>query len=141
MDQLVDISGYTPLSGDVLEDIALLVIRIIFGITFIYYGWPKLKDLRSNAQDFVQMGFKPGWVFGTPVAFLETFGAAAVLLGVFTWFFAIGFVVHMTTGAIWKSTSTEKPFTDWSYDLLLLSIALGLLITGAGDISITGLLA
>jgi uncharacterized membrane protein YphA (DoxX/SURF4 family) len=81
------------------------------------------------------MGFKPGWLWGTPVALLESIGSLMVLVGFFTWLAAIGFVVHMTTGTIWKITKTDKPFTDWSYDLLLLSIALLLLVTGPGSIN------
>ncbi len=119
-----------------IDDIILLVVRIIFGVTFFYYGWPKLKDLKNNAGDFEHMGFKPGWLWGTPVALLETIGSLMVIVGFLTWLAAIGFVVHMITGTIWKITKTDKPFTDWSYDLLLLSIALLLLITGPGAINI-----
>jgi putative oxidoreductase len=119
-----------------IEDIVLLVVRIIFGVIFFYYGWPKLKDLKSNASDFEHMGFKPGWLWGTPVALLETIGALMIIVGLFTWLAAIGFAVHMVTGTIWKITKTDKPFTDWSYDLMLLSIALLLLITGPGAINI-----
>lgn len=116
-----------------LQNIVLLVVRIIFALVFLYYGWPKLKDLKSNARDFEEMGFKPGWLWGTPVALLETVGSLMVLVGFFTWLAAAGFFVHMATGTIWKTTKTDKPFTDWSYDLLSMSIALLLLATGPGD--------
>lgn len=128
------LNSFVPLAP--VSGIALFIVRLIFGITFIYYGWPKIKDLKSNARDFEHMGFKPGWLWGTPVALLETVGSLMVIFGVFTWLAAIGFVVHMTTGTVWKITKTEKPFTDWSYDLLLLSIALLLLVTGPGAINI-----
>jgi len=137
MDQVLNA---TPLIVQPWQDLALLVVRIIFGITFLYYGRYKIRDLKQNARDFVEMGFKPGWLFGTPVALLETFGAAGIILGIFTWFFAAGFVIHMAVGTIWKITSTDKPFTDWSYDLLLLSAALLLLVTGPGSISLASLL-
>ncbi|MFQ5575437.1 MAG: DoxX family protein [Anaerolineae bacterium] len=130
MAQLISLNSLAPLAS--LSDIVLLVVRLIFGITFIYYGRHKIKDLKSNANDFVQMGFKPGWLWGTIVALQETVGSLMVILGIFTWLAAIGFVVHMALGAIWKITKTDKPFTDWSYDLLLLSIALLLLVTGPG---------
>jgi len=136
MAQLLSLNALAPLAG--IGDIALLVVRILFGVTFFYYGWPKLKDLRSNAEDFVNMGFQPGWLFGTLVALLETIGGLMVILGVFTWLAAIGFAIHMITGTVWKITKTEKPFTDWSYDLLLLAIALGLLVTGPGALNILG---
>lgn len=134
MDSFTNLNSLAPL--DQFVDIVLLVVRIVFGIVFLYYGYPKLKDLKSNANDFEQMGFKPGWLFGTPVALLETVGSLLIILGFFTWLAAAGFVLHMLTGMIWKITKTDKPFTDWSYDLLLLLIALMLLVTGPGAYNI-----
>lgn len=124
----------TPLSD--ASDLALLIVRIIFGVTFIYYGRPKIMNLKTNASDFEAMGFKPGWLWGTPVALLESVGALAILLGLFTGIIAIGFVIHMTTGAMWKILKTDKPFTDWSYDLLALSVALMLAVTGPGSLAV-----
>lgn len=116
-----------------LSDVAILVARIIFGVTFFYYGWPKLRDLRQNAKDFEQHhGFYPGWLWGTIVALLETFGSLGLIAGVFTPFLAASFAFHMLVGTLWKVTKTEKPFTDWSYDLILLAGALLLLVTGPG---------
>lgn len=116
-----------------LSDIALLVARIIMGVTFFYYGRYKIRDLRQNARDFEEVhGMKPGWLWGTIVALLETVGAALLALGILTPLMAFGFAVHMTMGTLWKTTKTDKPFTDWSYDLLALGVALLLLITGPG---------
>ena len=134
MDSFSNLSSLAPL--DQFGDIVLLIVRVLFGIVFLYYGYPKLKDLKSNAKDFEQMGFKPGWLFGTPVALLETFGSILIILGFFTWLAAIGFAAHMLIGMIWKITKTDKPFTDWSYDLLLLLIAVLLLVTGPGAYNI-----
>ena len=139
MQLLLSINDLTILSG--VSRIALLFVRLIFAITFFSYGWPKLKDLKANAKDFEDMGFKPGWLFGTPIAFLETGGSLLVLLGFFLGIIPALFAIHMTTGTIWKITSTDKPFTAWSYDLLLLSISILLLITGPGSLNLINLLA
>lgn len=115
------------------SDVAILAARIIVGITFLYYGWPKLKDLAQNARDFEKYhGLHPGWLWGTLVALLETFGSLGLILGIFTPFLAASFAFHMLMGALWKVTKTEKPFTDWSYDLILLAGALLLLVAGPG---------
>ncbi len=120
-----------------LSDIALLIARIVLGVTFIYYGQFKWKDMKQNAKDFEEYhGLRPGWFWGTIVAFQEFFGGIFVILGIFTPVFALGFVIHMTGGATWKITKTDKPFTDWSYDLLALSVALLLLIAGPGAFAI-----
>lgn len=134
MDMLIELNQLT-LSGQP-ADIALLLPRVILGVVFFHYGWPKIKDLRANARDFEEMGFKPGWLWGTPIASLETFGSLLILAGAFLAFIPILFIAHMTIGTLWKVTSTEKPFTDWSYDLLLLSIAVLFTITGPGAINL-----
>jgi uncharacterized membrane protein YphA (DoxX/SURF4 family) len=51
-------------------------------------------------------------------------GGLAVLLGLYAWVAAALIACHMATGTVWKITKTDKPFTDWSYDLLLLALAL-----------------
>ncbi|MDX1607822.1 MAG: DoxX family protein [Candidatus Spechtbacterales bacterium] len=113
-------------------DIALFVARVIAGITMMYYGQLKIRDLKKNARDFVEMGFKPGWFWGTPVAINEFFGGLAIVLGVYIWIPAALFAVQMMGGAIWKITKTDKPFTDWSYDLLLFALMLVLITAGSG---------
>ena len=112
----------------------MLIARILFGVVFFYYGWPKLKDLKKNAKDFEGMGFKPGMLWGTIVALLETVGAIGIVLGIWFELFAVLFAVHMIIGTIWKVTKTDKPFTDWSYDLLLLALALVFLAVGTGGL-------
>ena len=116
-----------------LDDEVLLVVRVIMGATMIYYGWPKIKDLEANAKDFVKMGFKPGLFWGTVVALVEFVGGLMILLGWYAWVAALLMVGHMATGTVWKITKTNKPFTDWSYDLLLLSLALVVVAFGAGS--------
>lgn len=123
------------------SDLALLIPRVILGVVFFYHGWPKIKDLRANARDFEAMGFKPGWLWGTPIASLETFGSLLVLVGIFLAVVPVLFIAHMTMGTLWKVISTDKPFTDWSYDLLLLSLAVMFTITGPGEINLITLLS
>lgn len=142
MDTLLDINNFAPLAETAaLQDLTLLVVRILFGGIFLYYGLPKIKDLQSNATDFEQMGFSPGMLWGTLVALLETVGSVAIMLGVLMWFFAACFVVHMMMGAFWKITKTEKPFTDWSYDLALWGMAILFLLTGPGSLNLIELFA
>lgn len=112
-------------------DLILLFVRLVVGGVMIYYGFPKIKDLRANAKDFVGMGFKPGWFWGTIIAFVEFFGGIAILLGYVS--LAAAFLsIEMVGGTIWKITKAKKPFPDYSYDLLLLSLALILLAFGGG---------
>lgn len=114
------------------QDWVLLLARIVIGVTFLYYGLPKIKNLKSNADDFDNMGFKPGMFWGTIVALLETAGSLLLILGIYTWLIAGLIAGHMLVGTIWKITKVKKPFTDWSYDVLILVIALILLVFGGG---------
>jgi uncharacterized membrane protein YphA (DoxX/SURF4 family) len=97
-------------------DAVLLVARLITGVVMLYYGWPKIRNPRKNAKDFDATGFRPGWLFGTLV------GATSSS--------AFGF--EMLMGTIVKATKWHKPFTDYSYDLLLLALCLLVLALGPG---------
>ncbi|MEX2515105.1 MAG: DoxX family membrane protein [Candidatus Paceibacterota bacterium] len=121
-------------------DTILLLLRVIAGSVMIYYGWPKIKDLRKNTKDFEEMGFKPGWLHGSIVAAVEFLGGLGILLGILTWIPAAAFGFEMLLGAGWKITKTDKPFTDWSYDLLLLALMLVLLAFGPGAYAVNALI-
>lgn len=121
----------------ITEGTTLLIVRLIAGAVMIYFGSGKITDLKNNASNFVKMGFKPGWFWGTMIAFVEFLGGLMVLLGIYAWIPAILFGFQMIVGTIWKITSTDKPFTDWSYDLLLLASMLVILVFGSGSLSLT----
>ena len=123
-----------PLAG--IVDIVLLIVRVVLGGIMMYYGWPKLKDPAKNARDFVSMGFKPGWFWGSVVLVVEFGGGVLIMLGLLTPIAAALFGFEMLTGAIWKATKAGKPFVDWSYDVQLLALCLLLLAVGPGAFSI-----
>lgn len=110
----------------------LLFVRVVLGVVMIYYGLPKIKDLSSNAKDFEKMGFKPGILWGTIIALVEFVGGIAMLIGFLAELAAFFFGLQMIVGAFWKALKTDKPFSDWSYDLQLLAMCLTILTFGAG---------
>ena len=114
------------------SDWVLLFVRLVLGAVMIYYGWPKIKDLKSNAKDFDKMGFAPGIFWGTITALIEFVGGIAMIVGFFAEIAAFFFAIQMIVGTIWKVTKTDKPFTDWSYDLQLLAMSLVIITFGAG---------
>lgn len=122
----------------ITEGTVLFVVRLIAGAVMIYYGSGKVADMKTNASNFVGMGFKPGWLWGTIVAFVEFVGGLMILFGIYTLIPAILFGFQMIMGTLWKVTSTEKPFTDWSYDLLLLALMLVIAVFGPGSFSLFG---
>ena len=116
----------------IYSDWVLFFVRLVLGIVMVYYGWPKIKDLKSNAKDFDKMGFKPGMFWGTITALLEFIGGIAILVGFLAEAAAFFFAIQMVVGAIWKITKTDKTFINWSYNLQLLAMSLVLITFGAG---------
>ena len=113
-------------------DFILLVARFVLGVVMIHFGWPKIKNLRDNARDFNRMGFKPGMFWGSIIAIVEFFGGIALIAGFYVWIASALIAVQMVIGTLWKITKTEKPFSNWSYDLLILVITLVLIYIGPG---------
>jgi uncharacterized membrane protein YphA (DoxX/SURF4 family) len=124
MNNLYPLAEYT--------DIVLTLARVMVGIVMVYFGLPKIKNLRANAKDFVGMGLKPGWLWGSVVVSVEFFGGILMLIGWFVSPVAILFGIEMAGGTIWKITKAKKKFSDYSYDLLLLTLCLLFLTFGGG---------
>lgn len=119
-----------------LQHIAILLVRIVLAIVFLYYGLPKIKNLKSNATDFDSMGFKPGWLFGTVVAVLEVAGGVLIGLGLMSWIFAALIFIQMIVGTVWKIKWADKKFPDWSYDVMLAGLAMVIVAFGSGIFSL-----
>jgi putative oxidoreductase len=109
----------------------LLLARIALGIVMTYYGWPKIRDLTSNAKDFARMGFKPAFFWGTLIAIVEFVGGVAILLGLFAELAAALFGFQMMVGTFWK-LKIKKPFSDYSYDIQLFALCLVIMSRGSG---------
>lgn len=122
-------SAWPPLAG--AADLVALLVRLVLGGVMLYYGAPKLKDLRKNAEDIAESGFRPGWLWGTIIVLVEVVGGLAIIAGVYTWLAAALFGFQMLTGTVWKITQHRR-FPDWSYDVLLIVIVLMLLVVGPG---------
>jgi len=69
--------------------LVLLIARVIMSGTMVYYGWPKVKDPRTNAfDDTAKAGFTPGWFWGSIIllTLLTEFGGGiAVIPGFYIW--------------------------------------------------------
>lgn len=109
----------------------LLFTRVVLAVVMIHYGRPKVGDLKSNANDFANMGFRPGMFWGTLIALVEFLGGIAILLGLEAELGAALFAFQMMAGALWK-LKIKKPFADYSYDIQLLALCLVVMSQGAG---------
>lgn len=116
--------------------LAHLLARLVFGMVFLVHGWPKLKSLKTTAQNFDAMGFKPGNFWGTLVALVEFFGGLAVLFGFFTSLAALLLAINMTVATLWKIGRGQGFSGGYEFDLLLLVTSLFLATLGAGYYSL-----
>src|ERR671931_2791634 len=111
-----------------------LPIRILAGIAFIVHGLPKLSNIAGTEHFFANMIGLPA-AMALPIGLLEVIGGFALLLGVLTRIASILFIIEMIGSTI--VAKLPKGFVGgYELDLLLLSIAVSLILSGPGRISI-----
>ncbi len=110
-----------------------LPIRILAGIIFIAHGFPKLVDPAMTQGFFGNIGLPPEMAI--PIGLLEVVGGFAILIGVLTRIASILFIVDMI-GAISLVKISDEFVGGYELELLLISVAISLLLTGPGRISI-----
>ena len=116
-----------------IASFAPLPIRIMAGIAFIMHGLPKLEGVDKTQGFFGSLGLPPE--LALPIGLLEVIGGFALILGIATRIASVLFIIEMT-GAILAAKITKGFIGGYELDLLLLAIAVSLLISGPGRVSI-----
>src|SRR5437879_1140091 len=121
--------------------IALLVLRLVVGLTLAVHGTQKLfgwfagPGLARLMQGFEKQGFKPVWLWVSFVILGEVGGGLSVALGFLTPLGAAGIfgVMFMATfKSHWKNGFwLNKGGYEYALVLLIVSIAIGLIGPGA----------
>ncbi|MEM8747828.1 MAG: DoxX family protein [Actinomycetota bacterium] len=117
---------------------ALLLLRVVLGVTMALHGLGKAKSLDGTAGWFDSMGMRPGWLHARFAAFGEIAAGAALALGFLTSFAALGFVGLMVVAG-WTSHRHNGFFIikeGWEYVMVLAVAAVAIAIIGPGDWSI-----
>ncbi len=128
---------------------APLILRLALGSVFFAHGAQKLlgwwggSGLQATANYFeANLGLKPGLLHASLAAGGEFFGGILIILGLFTRFAAAQAAIIMGV-AIW--TAHRSAFflqsNGMEYALVLLLIAVSLVITGGGALSLDALFA
>lgn len=121
---------------DKLKPLGLLVLRVALGASFIFHGYPKLNDPAHALQEFAGYGF-PGY-FAYIFGILEVFGGGLVIVGLFTR--GVALLLTIEVGLVLGRTVLPSvgvyAFGKYEMPLLLGAMALALVTTGAGAISI-----
>jgi putative oxidoreductase len=121
--------------------IGLAVLRVAVATIFIRHGYQKLFvfGFAGVTGAFTHMGVPlPGFT-GPFIGLLEFFGGIALLSGLLTRVFALGFVFDMLFAILLVQLS--RGFSGYELEFLLLGSSLALALTGAGKFSIDALLA
>ncbi len=123
------------MSLEKVSSFAPLPIRVMAGIAFIIHGMPKFENIQDTQGFFGSVGLPPD--LALPIALLEVIGGIALILGIFTRITSILFVIEMSLAIL--IVKADNGFTGqmgYEVDLLLMSIAISLLLSGPGRISI-----
>jgi len=110
-----------------------LPIRILAGIAFIAHSIPKLADPAMTQGFFGNIGLPPE--LAIPIGLLEVIGGIALLVGLVTRIASILLIIEMIGSSIVAKLS-EGFVGGFELDLLLMSVAISLLLTGPGKISV-----
>ena len=121
---------------DSLKPLGLLVLRVALGASFIFHGYPKLSDPALALNAFAGLGL-PGYL-GYIIALLEVFGGGLLIAGLFTRGAALLLTLEMglALSRIITPSAGIYAFGRYEMPLLLGAMALTLVTTGAGLISI-----
>jgi putative oxidoreductase len=123
-----------------LKPLALLALRWVLALIYIFHGYPKLAHPAEAMREFfVSHGF-PAY-FLSVAGILESFGALLLFLGLFTRAAGLLLATEMAV-AIWKVHSANGIFSvrDYEFPLALAAACFILATIGAGTLSLDRLL-
>ena len=122
---------------DRMQPLGLLALRLVVGTIMIGHGYGKVfhGGLAQHVARVSSLGL-PGWL-AYPSAFTEFFGGILLIVGLFTRFVSLAFMIDMLV-AMWKIHWKNGMFGKGGYELVLTlaMIALALIFFGAGPIAI-----
>jgi putative oxidoreductase len=105
-------------------DVALLLMRLLVALIFLWSGASHLRDPKGRAKG---LGMSAG--FTAFIGAAEVAGALGITFGVLTQYAALGLVLIML-GAIWKKAFVWKTgfwgekSSGWHYELMLVTMLL-----------------
>lgn len=121
-------------------NLGLLIIRLIFGITFARHGTEKLfgwfggHGIKGTAGFFESMGIKPGIPMAYLAAIGEILGGLFLAVGIFLPVAAILIVGPMIVAMLTVTGKNGFAITagGYEYNLAIIAVAIGILLTGPG---------
>ncbi len=126
-------------------DWALLILRVVVGVTLAAHGYNKFFGggrIAGTARWFDSIGMRPGRRHATLAAGSEIAAGLALAAGFLTTPAAAGFVGLMAV-AFWVAHRGKGLFVmndGWEYTLVLAVVAVVIAMLGPGDLSLDGVI-
>ena len=129
--------------GRAVEDVnlALLLVRVVVGVTLAAHGYNKFFGggrIAGTARWFEAIGMRPGRIHAAVAATGEIAAGLALAAGLLTSFAAAGFVGLMAV-AYWVAHRGKGFFVfsdGWEYTAVLAAVAVAIAMIGPGDWSL-----
>jgi putative oxidoreductase len=130
-----------------MDDLGLLLIRLVFGLAYVGYGtqtlfgWLEGDGLDETAAFLESVGMRPGKPLARLMGVGELFAGTLFILGLFTSLAGVVMAFHMLV-AIVKVTGKEAYWssTTLQYNVAVIAATLGVALIGAGAYSLDALL-
>lgn len=129
-------------------DLGLLVLRVVLGVIFAAHGAQKLfgsfggPGLKGMAGFHEQLGIKPPYFMAVLAGLTEFVGGILVAVGFLTPLAAVALIVTMVVAVL--TVHLRNGFFaqngGYEFNLALAGMALALLLTGSGALSLDGAL-
>ncbi len=126
-------------------DVGLLIVRVCLGLTLAAHGYNKIFSggrIAGTGRWFDSIGMRPGVMHARIAAGAEVAAGLGFALGLFTPVTAAGFVALMLVAG-WTVHRGNGFFivnSGWEYNLVLAVTAVGIAMTGPGQLSVDALL-
>jgi putative oxidoreductase len=113
-----------------------LLLRLVLGAIFIAHGFQKVSgDMHELTRTVGHLGFPMPLLFAWAAAFSEFLGGICVLAGLFARWAALAIAIVMAV-AVTQVHLHEGLIHGYEYPLALLTIAIAIVLTGAGPVSL-----
>jgi putative oxidoreductase len=127
-----------------MVDVGLLVLRLVLGVIFAAHGAQKLfgsfggPGLKGMAGFHEQLGIKPPYLMAVLAGLAEFVGGILVAVGFLTPVAAVALIVTMVVAvlAVHLKNGFFAQNGGYEFNLALAGMALTLLLTGAGALSL-----
>ncbi|GAK41372.1 DoxX family protein [Paenibacillus urinalis] len=117
-------------------EIGLLITRLVLGLIFMAHGVVKFQGMEGTESFFVSLGL-PGFM-ATLVALAEFFGGLLLIIGLFTRWISIIFVIILVAAIF--TAKTGAPFVGgYELDIALIGMALTLAVAGSRYVAVDSL--